>query len=337
MAPTLSNRGKNQPVPGAKNFSRWMVVVLTLLLTLALTIGAIALLYNTHIDGQQRTEFAAQQQQQQIEKLSWFKLNEAETALVNHHHLDCIQILAEVPETYSLYPRIEYLQEECYTPLASGWLAEAKKLAREGHLKDAIAQASKISGGHLQAQAQHYIQDWSQQMLDLASKSYGGETHDEFQEAITIARAVPQNSPLYETSQNLLKQWQQEWSDNERYATMAQKAFDQGDIQAAVRAAQSISLHPAWVTQRNHWLIRANDTEQAFEKIVQQANSLFDQEKFSQAAQVIRQLPDADPWHLKKTELLTQIEAQHQSHDWSSVVIPIIGALVVGVMVKRIF
>ncbi len=313
--------GPIQPNPGQKetHFGELLVSGLIMLALITLSFIAGYTLYST---GQERIALVAQRQQQQLNQLYWHKYAQAERSADEGNYLACTQILAKVPADSNFYPQVQHLAERCYAPLYEGWLTKARELAAAGRLGDAIAQASKITGSSLQMQAQELIAIWSQRMIELAKQHYAAPD-DHFNQAVTIISAVPEGSPLYATSQKLLQQWQQEWSDNRRYYQSAQSALETGDLAGATQAAGKISFHSVWAPKREHILSTAEKSEQRFNQLAQEIDRLIDKNELRSAAQLIQQLPDTGPWHSKKLEASEEINAIKHQKKWLLVTIPI--------------
>ncbi len=325
----------NQPDSGQKRNHFWDAVTAALL-TLSLVASAIASTYTTYLNTQQHSVLAIQHQQQQLIALHWQKLNQAETVAASGNYPACTHILDEVPADSDLYPQVQALSEKCYAPLNQGWLAKAEDMAAAGRLKDAIAEASKITRGSLHAQTQGRITTWSQQIIDLAKRHYAAPT-GQFDEATNVISAIPESSSLYETSQALLKRWQREWYGNQRHYKMAQLAIDRGDLAKANESAQSMSLHPFWTPQQNRILLATEGTRQQLEQIVREAEDLFNQGELSAAALKIQQLPNTAPWGIQKEQILAQIDTRREERNWMPVAVSIIGALMFVGMLKQLF
>lgn len=325
----------NQPDPG-QNRDRLRDVVTAMVLTLSLVAMAIASIYTTYLNTQQHSLLDDQRQQLQLVDLHWQKLNQAEISAASGNYPACIEILDEVPADSDLYQQVQVLSEECYAPLNRQWLAEAEALAANNHLKNAIAQASKITQGSLHAQASDRIKTWSQQIIDLAEERYFAKT-DRFEEAVNIISRLPKSSPLSTDSQALLKQWQQEWYGNQHHYETAQLALNQGDLAKAVESAQLMSLHPFWAPQKNQILLATEGTRQRLEQTVQEAEDLLSRDKLGAAALKIQQLPDTAPWNAQKEQILAQISMRREERNWMPVAVSIVGALMFVGMLKQLF
>ncbi len=327
----------NQPDPG-QNRNRFWDAVTAALLTLALFAMAIASTYTTYLNTQQHSLLEDQRQQLQLVDLHWQKLNQAEILATSGNYPACTEILDEVPVDSDLYQQVQVLSEECYAPLNRQWLANAEAMAADHHLKNAIAQARKITQGSLQAQASDRIQTWSQQIIEIAKRHYAAPT-GEFDEAVNVISAIPEGTPLRETSQALLDQWQQAWAGNQHQYEAAKLALDGSDLAKAEQSANSMSSHPFWTPQQTQILMDVEKTRHHFEQIIQETEDLLNRGELGGAALRIQQLPDTAPWNRQKQNTLAQIDILREERKGTSfaVAVSVIGAVVFFGMLKQLF
>ena len=323
------------PDSGQKRNHFWDAVMAALL-TAALLASAAAATYTTYLNTQQHTALADQYQRQQLVDLYWQKLQHAEDAASKGDYPACKQILEGVPADADFYQQVQSLANECYQRLNQTWLENAEAMAADNRLKDAIDEASRITRGPLQAQAGDRIKTWSQQIIDLAKQRYFAPT-DQFNEAVNIISRLPNSSPLYETSRDILNQWQQEWAGNQRYYQMAKLALARGDLVRAEEFAQSISSHQIWASSKNQILVDVEETRQQFEQIVREAEDLRNERNLGAAALKIQQLPMTEPWHTEKKKILAQIDIQREERNWMPVAVSIVGALMFVGILKQLF
>jgi hypothetical protein len=296
---------------------RYFYLGLTLVFVLGLVVVAIAMVTVTYLNWQQQSQLLTQQAQQQQEQLHWRQLHQAEIFAQQNNPTACLQILEQIPEDSGFYDRSQVLAETCYTPLAQGWLQEAKALSAQGKLRDAIAIASQITGGSLEAQAQQSIKGWSQQILTLAEQRYYTSEHG-LNEAIGMVNAIPEYSPLYEVSVQTINQWQQEWTGNQHFSEAATHALTAGDLSSASQSAEQISQHPLWAEQRSQLLLDIQETERQLQQMVYRADQLIAQGLVKDAEALIQQLPDASPWYEQKVALIQQVKtAQDHQGRWA--------------------
>ncbi len=323
----------NQSGPGKKAPTPW-VYILSFALTILFIVILIFSAYTAYTSGQESTNLFQQQQQQQLEQMHWQKLNRAEKLAADGRHLACIRVLAEVPVSYSLYVRVQHLNNLCYAPVAAGWLVNAEKLAAQGRFREAITQASQIQGGPLQAEAQQNIRDWSQNIIEVARNHYYSE-NGEISEALRIVEAVPENSPLRQSSQDLMNGWQQDWLYNQRQYQRAQLALEQYELAIATKAAQAMRQHPFWTLKQTEILLQADAAEQRFERLVQEAENLILQKQFAAAEAKMKELPNTGPWSTQKIGLKAQADARKQE-SWMPATVWIGAFFFLYLLLKRI-
>lgn len=325
----------NQPDSGQKRNHFWDAVTAAAL-TVALVASAATSTYTTYLNTQQHTVLANQYQRQQLVDLYWQKLQHAEEAATKSDYPACTQILDDVPADADFYQQVQTLAEKCYTPLNQKRLANAEEMAAEGHLKDAINEASKITRGPLHVQASDLIQTWSQQIIDLAKGHYAAQS-DQFKDAVNVISRLPDSSPLHEASQALLKQWQQEWYSNQDHDRAARWALNKGDLAKAEQSARSLSQHLFWLSRQDEILSDVEETRQQFEQILRETEDLLNQGELSAAALKIQNLPASEPWHTEKKNILAQIDVRREEGNWTPVAVSVLGALVFVGVLKQLF
>lgn len=326
MVLNQSGSGKKPPSFG--------IYLLSFVLTILFIVFPLSSAYTTYNTRQQSAALVQQQQQQKLEQTYWQKLNRAESLELDGRHLACIRLLAEVPESYSLYSRVQHLNDLCYVPVAAGWLADAENLAAQGQFRAAIIHASQVQGGSLHAEANQRIQDWSRNIMEVARNHYYS-ADGEVSEALRIVGAVPENSPLYQTSQDWLNAWQQDWSNNQRQHQRAKSALERYELAIATKAAQAMSQHPFWTPQQTEILQQVDAAQQHFDRLVREASALIAQDRFAAAEAKIRALPDTEPWSSEKIGLRAQINARKEEY-WMPIVALIVTPFGLYLLIKRI-
>ena len=117
-------------------------------------------------------------------------------------------------------------------------------LAAERNFKEAITEAGKIpQDAAYHRDAQQLISQWSNSIFEIATNKYQlGSLND----AIAIAKAVPETSPVYQKAQGEIKLWNREWEKNHSYLTAAHIALEQGKWQNAISEAKKTTNTPYW-------------------------------------------------------------------------------------------
>ena len=160
------------------------------------------------------------------------------------------------PIQSSLAP-IKQLQEDAHNRLSQYLLQQAKELADQSQLKDAIL----IISGIPSPEATQLIQQWSEKMLQIATERY--QQHGKLEEAIAIANAIPAVAPITEKAPTTVEAWQADWQKNNAHVQAAEQALQQGQWQSAIRAAQQVSNTPYWQKQATSIVVKANAATRA--------------------------------------------------------------------------
>jgi serine/threonine-protein kinase len=161
---------------------------------------------------------------------------------------ECLQQARTFPKDHSdLYAEVETLLHECQQGQAEEYLTEAKKLAEQSRLKDAIALAVQVpTDMDIHSEAVKLMSQWSEKIFQIASNKY---QEGNLKEAVAIAGAVPSDSPLIPRVQAAIQQWNEEWKQNELHLQAAQKALDERRWQDAINTAKKVSNTAYWQKQ----------------------------------------------------------------------------------------
>lgn len=164
----------------------------------------------------------------------------------------------------TLQRQIAELLNQCQTALDLQTIQQARQLAAQGRVVDAIATARQVAkGSSLRADAQELSRTWTNRLLNLGWAQYHA---GRLEQAIAYAQAVPSTAPNYAQAQAAIKQWQQDWQQAETQFTRAQLAFDQDQWQEVVQTVQddpvpSSRFWQAKLTQLAQRAIQAQETE----------------------------------------------------------------------------
>ncbi len=175
-------------------------------------------------------------------------LEQIEELKADEKYQECVRQARTFPQDYLyLQAEVETLLNQCHQAQAEGQLAEARKLAEQSRLEDAIALAAQVPvDTDLHPEAQQLMSEWSEQIFQIASNKY---QEGNLQEAIAIAEAVPADNPLAQKVQATIQQWNEEWQQNQTHLQTAQKAQDEGRWQDAINAAKKVSQTAYWQKQ----------------------------------------------------------------------------------------
>ena len=183
-------------------------------------------------------------------------LEQIEELKVTKQYSECLQQAQIFPKDYSnLNTKLETLLLECRQGEAKKQLSEAKKLAEQSKLKDAISIAAQIPKDiDVYVEAQTLIFKWSEKIFQIASNKY---QEGKLEEAKAIANAVPDSSPLAKKVQTIIQQWDEEWQHNENYLQVAQKKLDERNWRDAIKEAQKVSKNDYWQKQSEQIIQKA--------------------------------------------------------------------------------
>ncbi len=164
-------------------------------------------------------------------------LEQIETLIVEGKYEECINQATTLKRDSHFYTEAQALLQQCQ-------LAQAMTLAADSNFKAAIAEATKIPQNSVYHQeAQQLIVYWSDSMLEIAMNNYhSGKLND----AIAIAKAIPETSPVYRQAHEAMRHWHGEWEKNNSHLEAAQIALDKGKWQDAISEARKVAATPYW-------------------------------------------------------------------------------------------
>lgn len=173
-------------------------------------------------------------QRQQAYQQAHNVLAQAQSLKSNGRYAACIEQAKAVPDRYS------DLQTQSQILLGDCLLAQAKVLAEKNQFKDAIAQANQVSSDMASyPQAQASVHQWSDKILQIATDRY---RQGKLQEAEAIVKAIPAQSPLAQTAQQGLQQWQAEGKRNEALLREAQQALKKQQWRQALNTLGKVRI-----------------------------------------------------------------------------------------------
>jgi hypothetical protein len=126
---------------------------------------------------------------------------------------------------------------------ADGERLYCAQLAAESGELEALVAAVKLvepwGRNHpLYAEAQRFLSEWSAAILAIAQQQID---RGELARALTVARDIPKSSPLYETVQEQIALWQQEWQQGKATARQFEEALKKQNWQQASEQLTALS------------------------------------------------------------------------------------------------
>ena len=175
-------------------------------------------------------------------------LGQIEELKTNAQYQECLQQAQIFPQDYNYFhSEVANLQSQCQQAQAEAQLTQAKKLAQQSKLRDAIAQAQSITSDQVVYDtAQQLIAQWSQEILKIANNKY---QEGNLAMAIAIAQAVPGDSSLAPKAAETIKHWQEQWQQNQNYLATAQQQLNAGSWQEAIQTAKKLEQTDYWQGQ----------------------------------------------------------------------------------------
>ncbi|VEP13565.1 hypothetical protein H1P_2030010 [Hyella patelloides LEGE 07179] len=167
-------------------------------------------------------------------------LKQIEQIKVAQKYSECVEQAQIFPSNHSdLNTQLETLLLECRQGEAQEQLTQAKKLAEQSKLQDAIALTTQISQDmNAYSEAQKLIADWSEKIFQIASNKY----HEgQLEAAKAIANAVPTTSSLKKKIETKIQQWDEEWQQDRTHLQTARQKLDEHRRQDAINSAQKVS------------------------------------------------------------------------------------------------
>ncbi|OLP17796.1 hypothetical protein BST81_12050 [Leptolyngbya sp. 'hensonii'] len=164
-------------------------------------------------------------------------LNQSRSAKTAAKYQDCVNQAKLVPTGSYLHAQAQTLLHECL-------FFQAKQLASNGKLKDAIAAAVQIPAASAMGQAAtKSLEEWATALLKQATEQYRA---GKLENAVALAQVIPTRLTTGKTAQGNVTRWKKEWTENESRLKAAQKALDAGEPQKALDETAKIAKTPFW-------------------------------------------------------------------------------------------
>jgi len=170
----------------------------------------------------------------------------------------------------TLQRQMAELLDQCQTALDLQTIQQARQLAAQGRVVDAIATARQVArDSSLRTDAQELIRTWTTRLLNLGWAQYHA---GELEQAIAYAQSVPSTAPNYSQAQAAIKQWQQDWQQAQTQFTRAQLAFDQDQWQEVVQTVEDNPVPSSrfWQTKLTRLAQQAIQAQKAEAELRQQ-------------------------------------------------------------------
>lgn len=204
----------------------------------------------------------------------------------------------------------EQCQSASQNELAQQQIEQAKHLAANRQLKEALDLLKTINSPAHQQVIEQLKQDWSHQVLGIAETFYRDPATDRLADAIAVANVItPDCPPVYALAQTKIAQWQQEWAKNANHFQAAKAALTVDDLATAQAEIAQITV-PYWQTQAQlllqQVLVRQAELNS---NLWEQASRLLAEGQIEQVFTIANQLPDTVPWGERKTQILKQAKS----------------------------
>ncbi|GAB4369101.1 MAG: hypothetical protein Kow00121_08780 [Elainellaceae cyanobacterium] len=220
----------------------------------------------------------------------------------------CLQMSQLAPNSW-LYRQSQQLQNTCQESLDTVLLQEAQSLAEAGQIKEAIARIDSVSSLSLQPEVTELINAWSQRLLDLATEYYQAGN---LSAAEQVASTPLPDPLLQERAEQFIAKMRSEWFEQQSYFEAAQAALAADRLDRALQDIQQIT-QPYWRSQAQPLLAQVHARQLKLEDLQTKAQQALAQEQFSQAIELVKQLPDTEPWMTTKQMISSQVRrAQSQ-------------------------
>lgn len=164
-------------------------------------------------------------------------LEQIKTQNAEGNYQECVDRATAIHQNSRIYTEAQTLVQQCQLSLA-------KQLAADSDFAAAIREAAKIPQNSVEyREAWQLISQWSSSILETATNNYhSGNLNN----AIVIAKTIPEGNSVYPKAQGTIQQWNKEWQKNKSYLQAAQKALNEGKWHNAINEASKVTNHPYW-------------------------------------------------------------------------------------------
>lgn len=261
-------------------------------------------------------ELQAQEEQFRSFERHRQNLDRATQLYENGDYDTCIQVVATIPDVSPFYGEAQTLSIDCHAHVSALWLQEADSLAEQGNLVQAVRIASRIQAGDNHGVAQSRIRDWTPSILAAAARKFETNHADALHEALHILNQIQPENPFYEEAIARHNQWKSIWAQHTQAWQTAQQALEAGNLALVEQTAQQMqgqSLAPSfWQAQWSTLMAEMTTRQEAYRAWQQAAESYLSKGLVDQAAEVVQQLPDYEPWSDVKVTLEDRAKRMRQ-------------------------
>lgn len=251
---------------------------------------------------------------QNLEQNHVHLLDSAQVAYELERFLVCIEETSQILHHPSQYrAQARELLNRCEHAYAEHLLRDAKQLATDGHFAAAIQQAHQVPNSALSREAHDWVEYWSERILAIATDYYRHPTN-RLADAIGVASAIPDVSPIHAKAQARIQQWQMEEQHNQEQWQAAREALSAGNLSVAQRAIEQLSDRPAWQDdkQRLQQDLGRKQLERRYHQTLQTAEQLLVQKEPENAIALAQQVPDSYPWGERRHQIIKRAEAMQR-------------------------
>ena len=158
---------------------------------------------------------------------------------------ECIDRAKAIASSVKDSVTIQGIQKECFNGLSEiegkSQLLQAQNLAKDGRFKEALAIATKINPSiSVYSESQKLIEQWSQQLLDIATKKYQDE--GKLKEAIALLQEIPLDTPIGKKITVLTNEWQMQFEKENKALELAKTALSKGRWNDAIIESNKVKL-----------------------------------------------------------------------------------------------
>jgi serine/threonine protein kinase, bacterial len=184
------------------------------------------------------------------------QLEQIKTLLMRGEYTQCINQVGSFSRKYSdIYSQAQILLTQCRQAQSEKTFVEAQNLASKGQFINAINKLQEIpSDSSSSEKVKSLIDQWSKEILSLASKVYGSGKLDSLTKSINLAKAVPQNTSAYREAQESIANWNDEWQANEKIMNQANNLLEKGNWGAAIDKANTVTLQGKTFPQDSEYM-----------------------------------------------------------------------------------
>ncbi|WP_434684707.1 protein kinase domain-containing protein [Pseudanabaena minima] len=158
---------------------------------------------------------------------------------------ECIDLTKAIAPSANDSVTIQGIQKECLNGLSEiegkSQLLQAQNLAKDSKFKEALAIATKINpSSSVYPDSQKLIEQWSQRLLDIATKKYQDE--GKLKEAIALLQEIPLDTPTGKKITVLTNEWQMQFEKENKALELAKTALSQGRWNDAIVESNKVKL-----------------------------------------------------------------------------------------------